>query len=305
MKIEQVLVHYLLKNKSLTLQGIGTLQLNADLPDTTDSDKPTVIPENAISFHYDPKTKEDESLVDFIVEHTHKIKSLASSDLESFLSLGRQFLNIGKPFTLHNLGTLDKLDSGELVFKAGELIAQKVEPQKIQNDEIDAANHEENLFNDYQQVRKSNRGAKTFYGLLFLIALGLIGWMTWHYGFAKKDTVESISSTEDIVPLTGPASHNKDTATAITANTDSSKIAQQNPADTFSFKIVVNEYKTKEAAMERLEILKRYGRNVIMYTADDSSIYKVAEPFSLPLSDTTRIMDSLKGYYSKVYLDKK
>jgi len=107
-KIEQALVYYLLKTKQLTLQGIGTFHLDASVPDYVDSDKPVSIPENAITFNYDPKVTEDEGLVDFIVEHTNKIKPLAASDLDSFLSLARQFLNIGKPLTLQNIGTLEK-----------------------------------------------------------------------------------------------------------------------------------------------------------------------------------------------------
>ncbi len=42
--------------------------------------------------------------------------------------------------------------------------------------------------------------------------------------------------------------------------------------------------------------MKEYGHTVIMYTSD-SVIYKVAEPFTLPLSDTTHIKDSLNKYY--------
>ena len=107
---------YLLKNKQISLQGIGTFKLDISLPEVTDNEKPVIIPANAVSFHYDPKVGEEETIVDFIVEHTKKIKPLASADLDSFLTLGRQFLNIGKPFTIQNLGTLDKLKSGELEF---------------------------------------------------------------------------------------------------------------------------------------------------------------------------------------------
>ena len=302
-KIEQVLVHFLLKNKILNLQGIGTFHLDAVLPEPTDSDKPVAIPENAISFHYDPKTKEDDDLVNFIVEYTNKIKPLAASDLESFLSLGRQFLNIGKPFTLHKLGTLDKLNSGELVFKAGELIAEKIEPQKVKNEETEQTGEEENLFNDYQKKRKSKTGAKIFYVLLILIGLALIGWAIWGYDF-DNNADENITSTEAIIPVTDSPSRNTDSSSNL-ANpiTDSLTLAQQKPTDSYTFKIVVNEYTTLDAAMKRLSDLKSYGRNVVIYT-NDSVIYKVAEPFTLPLSDTTKILDSLKGYYSNVYLDK-
>jgi hypothetical protein len=303
-KIEQALGHYLLKNKSLSLQGIGTFHLNVTVPDTADTERPIILPENAVSFHYDPRTSEDESLVDFIVEHTHKIKPLASSDLESFLSLGRQFLNIGKPFVLQNIGTLDKTNSGELVFKPGQLVAEKIEPHKIKNDEPEADPGEENYFNEYQQQRKSSNGPKLLLVFLILLVLGFISWSVWHYLANKKDTSENVTSTEPIVPITEDTSRfQKDSTIIANAIADSINAIQQKASDTVSFKVVVRQYKTPGAAEKRLKELQNYHRNVIMYT-DDSVTYKLAEPFNLPLSDTTKILDSLKRYYTKVYLEK-
>ncbi len=294
MKIEQVLVHYLLKNKQLTLKSIGTFHLDASIPDSADAEKPIVIPENAITFTYDSRAAEDEGLVDFIVEHTKKIKPLAASDLDSFLSLGREFLNIGKPFNLPNIGTLEKLNSGVLAFVPGQLIAQRMEPNRIRNEE-EAQEHEESLFNDYQKERKANNGGKIVLMLLVLIILGFAVWAVWRYAFTKKETAENLTSTEGIVPVKG--SDKSDSAT----NTEA-KSNLPPPSDTVSFNVVVSQYHTKNAAETRLQQLKKYHRNVIMYTGD-SSIYKIAEPFNLPLTDTTRILDSLKRYYAKVFVE--
>ena len=106
----------LLKHKQISLQGIGTFKIDSSIPENTDNDKAVIIPAESISFIYDPKVKEDDELIDFIVQSTKKIKPLASADLDSFLTLGRQFLNIGKPFTIQNLGTLEKLKSGATRF---------------------------------------------------------------------------------------------------------------------------------------------------------------------------------------------
>lgn len=303
MKIEQALGHYLLKNRSLSLQGIGTFHLDAPVPNTADTERPIILPENAVSFHYDPRTTEDESLVDFIVEHTHKIKPLASSDLESFLSLGRQFLNIGKPFVLQNIGTLDKTNSGELVFKPGHLVAEKIEPHKIQNNEPEVEADEENYFNEYQQQRKSRNGPKLLLVFLILLVLGFMGWSIWHYLGNKKDIPENITSTEPIVPLPDTSHFQKDSTIIANAVIDSIDSVQKSPSDSVNFKMVIGQYRTAAAAERRLNELKSYRRNVIMYT-DDSVTFKVAEPFNLPLSDTTKIMDSMKRYYSRVYLEK-
>lgn len=297
MKIEQVLVHYLIKTRQLPLQGIGTFHLDASIPDTSDPEKPIVIPENAISFTYDPRTPEDEGLVDFIVEHTKKIKPLAASDLDSFLSLGRQFLNIGKPLNLPHIGTLEKLNSGVLAFVPGAMIAPRMEPNRIKNDnEHQGPESEDNsLFHDYQKERKSNNAGKTILALLVLIILGFAVWAVWHYAFTTREPTETVTSTEGVVPV-------KDSA----FKTDSATIANAQPvistSDTVSFDVVVNEYSSLRLAEQRLQKLTKYHRNVILYT-DDSSTFKIAEPFRLPLSDTGRILDSLRRYYAKTVLE--
>ncbi|MEP6951576.1 MAG: hypothetical protein ABI863_19955 [Ginsengibacter sp.] len=297
MKIEQALVLYLLKHKQISLQGIGTFKIDGLLPEGTDSDKPFTIPPDAISFIYNSKTAEDNELIDFIVQNTKKIKPLASADLDSFLTLGRQFLNIGKPFTIQNLGTLEKLKNGDLEFKPGPLI-QRVEVPKLKIEDDGAEQHEENLFNDYK--REPSRDNRKIVLIIFIIVvLGLGAWAAWYFGFKKNDTGQA-ATNDTIVPITDTitAQRKNDSAGAAQKSADSLNSIQKNPADSFTFKIVVRETKNKEVALLRLESLKKFGINVIMYTTD-SVTYKIAEPFMLPLSDTTRVLDSLnKNFYS-------
>jgi len=294
-KIEQALVLYLLKHKQISLQGIGTFKIDALFPDNTDSDKPFIIPSDAISFVYDPKTGKNDDLIDFIVQNTKKIKPLASADLDSFLTLGRQFLNIGKPFTIQNLGTLEKLKSGDLEFKPGPLV-QKVEVPKLKIEDEGAEQHEENLFNDYKREPSGNN-RRALLIIFIIIILGLAAWAVWYFGF-KKNNSEEGTTNESIIPIadTQRASIKNDSLNTAPV-TDSSNNARKNPADSFTFKVVVRETRDKEVALARLAILQSFGRNVIMYTTD-SVTYKVAQPFKLPLSDTTKILDSLnKNYY--------
>lgn len=280
------------------LQGIGTFILDAAIPDAPDSDKPVVIPSNSVTFTYDKKAKEDDNLISYIVENTGKIRSLASADLDSFLSLGKQFLNIGKPFVLPNLGTLEKTNTGELVFKGGEMIAQKIEPNKIKIEEAEE-DPEEASFSEYTRTPGTGKRSKALFIIIGLLALAAIGWTVWEYGFRDRSTeTTSLSSTGPIQP--------QPDSTAVDNRQDSLKNQVDSaaaPRDAYTFKVVVNEYHTPDAANARLLKLKSYRRNVIMYT-NDSAIYKVAEPFTRPLSDTTRVLDSLKRYYTKIYLEK-
>lgn len=109
MKIEQLLVQHFYQHRQITLQGLGTFTLSPDIALPADNDKDSNLPENAISFVYNPRAQEDDELISFIVQQTRKIRPLASADLDSYLVLGKQFLNIGKPFTIEGLGQLEKI----------------------------------------------------------------------------------------------------------------------------------------------------------------------------------------------------
>ncbi len=285
----------------MSLQGLGTFSIDIPLPEVTDNEKPVAIPANAVSFQYDPKVGEDESIIDFIVTHTKKIKPLASADLDSFLTLGRQFLNIGKPFTIHNIGTLDKLKSGVLEFRPGQLILQKMEaPRDLTENDVEE-NDSENLFNDYQKDRGSNSGKRALAVIILLVIVGFGAWAVWFFLFKKND--DQPLPAENIVPVSDSASHSPNSFSNGSVQ-DTSRLASPGNTDTASFDVVVKETKIKAIAVTRLALLESYGRNVVMYT-NDSITYKVAEPFRLPLSDTTKILDSLRKYYSsgKSYIE--
>ena len=280
MKIEQVLVQQLYSNKKITLQGIGSFRLDSSVSLPMDSDKGIVLPENAITFDYNPKAGEDEALIDAIVLHTKKIKPLASADLDSFLMLGRQFLNIGKPFTLEGLGTLDKAQTGELVFLPGQFITPKIEaPKALKEDETE---EKSGLFPDYDSEVKSN-STRNIIIVVVIVLLGLGAWAAYEFLYKKPD--------QQLVNETQPEQTNTDTLIQ-----KDSVITPVASIDGYTFKIVFKVTKDKQDALKTLNKYKKFGHKVIMYTTDSVN-YKVAEPFTLPLSDTTRVKDSLNKFY--------
>ena len=108
MKIEHLITQYLYLNKKVTLESIGTFYMSADVDIPTESENIGMLPESSIKFECDLKAEKDEGLINYIVTQTRKIKPLATSDLESFTMLSKQFLNIGKPLIFKDLGTLVK-----------------------------------------------------------------------------------------------------------------------------------------------------------------------------------------------------
>ncbi len=286
MKIEQLLVQHFYNNREVTLQGMGTFILSPDFVMPKENDKDAEIPDNAISFQYNPRAVADDALIDFIVQQTRKMKSLAAADLDSYLVLGKQFLNIGKPFKVDGMGMLVKNQQGELEFTKGYTFHAKLEntPAALKearvNPEISFAS----------ETKKTEGGSKK--GLLIaatIIGLGLIGTVLWYFFIrnpnpaAENATVEvKADSIKNNIPSTDTVALK--TVLPVAAN------------DGYTFKVVFLQTADSAAAAYRMNVLIARKHKVIMYKQDSVS-YRLAEPFTLPLADTARIKDSLNRYY--------
>jgi hypothetical protein len=115
-----LLTQYLYLHKKLNLPGIGSFILDpsAILPDEHNKDPHAVAV--GIEFKNAVITEPDDELIEFIRVHTGKMKSLALADLDSFITLGTELVNIGKPFYLEGIGMLTKNKDGKYDFKPGE-----------------------------------------------------------------------------------------------------------------------------------------------------------------------------------------
>ena len=309
MKIEQLLVQHFYQNREVTLQGMGSFTLSGDVIVPQESDKEVVMPENAISFQYNPKATEDDGLINFIVQQTRKIKPLASADLDSYLVLGKQFLNIGKPFKVEGIGTLEKNQQGEYEFKQGHFANTKMESaptalrEKAEDDDI-----------SFAAIKNRPAGGKKILLIVVaIVALVMIGWAAWYFLHKKKDnSAEANDNTEQTVPLVVTA---PDTSSIIAPRKDSvivqppvvppvvtPTVVTNNTA--YNFMVVFKETNNKGAAIIKMNDLIARGHKVVMYTKD-SVYYKLAEPFRRPLSDTARVRDSLNKYYylGKAYVE--
>lgn len=286
MKIEQLLVQHLYDKKEVTLQGIGTLTLSPDIVFPADTDKDFVIPPNAISFSYNTKATEDDALINFIVQQTRKIRPLASADLDSYLVLGKQFLNIGKPFRIEGIGTLQINQQGHYEFLPGNFVMARIEAAPLQMRE-----KAPDADISFATEGKAPRNKKVFWIIAAIVLLGLAGWGGWYLLNMKKEntTSEQTEPAKPVLPNDSVASKNPDSV---------SKKPIAPTTGEYNFKIVFEETQNKAAAEKRMNDLIKRGHKVIMYTSD-SVTFKLAEPYTLPLSDTTHIKDSLgKWYYS-------
>jgi hypothetical protein len=290
MKIEQLLVQHFYITKQVTLQGIGTFTLSPDFITPADSDKDIVLPDNAVSFEYNSKATEDEALINYIVQQTRKIKPLATADLESYLMLATQFLNIGKPLKIEGIGMLEKTQQGEYQFLQSQFINTKVEDAQIQ---LKEKSREDVSFAN--EAKPSGNNKKIVVIIASVVALAVISWAVWYF----------LNNKKTIVPVTENNSEQTQPTSLLTSDTtkrDTSVAVQHKPDTTvqapkiengYSFKIVLKNYPNLIAAQKAYNRLTGYGHKLLLYTAD-SVTYKVALPFTRPVADTTYAKDSVR-----------
>ena len=296
MKIEHLLVQHFYNAKQVTLQGIGTFSLSPDFVMPSENDKDLSIPSDAITFSYNQKAAEDDALITYIVQQTRKIKPLASSDLESYIMLASQFLNIGKPFIIDGIGVLEKNQSGEYQFtQQGLYLNAKAENAPVQ---IREKSDEDISFASKAKPNGNNK--KILMLLASFLVLGVIIWGAWYFLSKKKDT--TVTEKTEPVP---PVIQQPDTAKlTVQQKSDSITAKPVTPADGYSFKIVIKNYPSLLTAQKAYDRLTSYGHKLLLYTAD-SVTYKLAMPFTKPLSDTSFVRDSVRNklFGGKPYIE--
>jgi hypothetical protein len=306
MKMEQLIVQYLYSNKKVTLQDIGTFIISADINIPVDSEKDTVLPENAIEFTYDPKAGVDEGLIDYIVANSRKIKPLATSDLESFISLNKQFLNIGKPLVMEGLGTLHKTQIGDYAFtQAGTSHVMIQDAPKIVTEKV----IEKVTFATPPKEKSGNFNKMAIIAVLGFIVLGALGLLAYYLINKKKDGADN--ENIEVATTAADTTNNASTNTAGITDTSAAKklkdslaaITPVNTSDTNSFYIVIKEFNNLALAQKRYTVLTNYGNKLVL-TTKDSITYKLRMPFKKPLSDTLRVKDSIGTFFqAKTYVE--
>ncbi|MEO7043997.1 MAG: hypothetical protein ABI091_01730 [Ferruginibacter sp.] len=303
MKIEQLIVQYLYNNKTVTLQDIGSFTISPDIIIPADNDKEEVLPEGAINFVHDPKAKLDDGLVDFVMQQTRKIKPLATSDLESYSILSKQFLNIGKPMIIEGLGTLLKNQQGGYEFSQSHTSNARIEPIAAQ---IKEKTDEKISFSSPAKKQPSKKGFAIF---LVIILVALIAGALYYFLKKTDDNgLQKVEPPKDTLVTTTPSivvtdTTKKDSIVKNPILADTTKIIK--PAnDGYTFKVIIKEYPSKEAAQKAYTRLTNYGHTIILSTLD-STHYRLAIPFTTPLSDTLRAKDSLaKFFQAKTIIDR-
>ncbi|MBL0334135.1 MAG: hypothetical protein IPP73_02030 [Chitinophagaceae bacterium] len=312
MKLAALLSQFLAKHKRLDLPGIGVLTLDDSIVQEPEAGITKPI-SGVISFQQKPIPRESPELVQFIAGETGKQKALASSDLESYLELAQQFLNIGKPFMLEGIGSLSRTREGILEFTPGQLIPEVMRDNPARDSQLSQETHP-----DYKSILYHTKATGNWKKpVAFLLVIAGLAFAIWGgYTIYKKTagkkqgaSGQDAGSREQVAggqvaggQEAGSSAQVGDTTTNVKPDTVVLKpVVTPNVSGTFKYILEVSPAKR---ALERFTKLKRFQWPVEMTTTDSLS-FTIFMRLPGNASDTTRLLDSLSRLNGKrVYLER-
>jgi hypothetical protein len=312
----------LYQHKKLVLPGIGTFTLDpaAAIPDDTEKQRSAV---TGITYDSKGGPKIEEELIEFIRSHTGKIRPLAVSDIESYISLSSQLLNIGNPLYIDGIGTLIKGKDGRLNFTPGSYASTKLEDLTVIRESTEPRRHDETFA---RRESSGNNARQLLIGIAALITLVLIGagaYYLYQSNAHKKTTETEATDTVANSVVTDSSSRSSGRAympdsnlisrdsAAIKRRADSLTASQnamsQRPDSTgkLPLKYVLEVTANKNRALRRYTQLRENGNKIQMDVAPDSSSFKLYFIIPSSYSDTAHIKDSLTRFFlNKVRIEK-
>ncbi len=267
------------------MPGVGTFTVDNSAIQALQTSKQRSVVLEGVSFESNASIKESPDLIAFIAEKTGKMKPLAASDLDSYLQLAMQFLNMGKPFLFEGIGILTKVKPGEFEFTPITVSTDKIKEPNGSQPAPSAAKEE--VTGKYDSFLT---GPKTTYewkrpviALMLLCGLGVAIWGGYTISQKNKKHKTNTAAEQTV------AASNAITTDTI-QKTDSAALAvQTNIRPDSNYKYVLEIAKSKRA-FRRYNQLKEINWKVHLET-QDSIQYKLY--MLLSSRDTTRTLDSL------------
>jgi hypothetical protein len=325
LKISVLVAQYFYQHRVLNLPGIGSFYLSDVVDVQTIADKSSRDLIEHIHFAQKNITRPDEELIDFIRKHTGKIRPLAESDLETFVADGKLMLNIGKPFHIEGIGTLQKNKDAVYEFTPGQPVVQRLEapaPLTPIDHDSDKPVKKKSVFDEDPNEARNASIRRLAIGIGLVIGIGIILWGGYSLfsSKVKTDTSTASSSTaagEQDSQQTSQYLHKlNDPQKALTdaGKKDSSDITGMNTADTAQmarvtpaaaatasvatgpskmYKYVLQTTKFRKTAEDMYAKLKPR----VALEAVDSTLFRIVISLPGTPADTARIKDSLRFWY--------
>lgn len=322
---------YLYQTRKLDLPGIGSFSLDAEAVIPQETDKIGQMPATGIQFKNVTIAVPDDALINFIKEHTGKMKSLAASDLDFFLTTGRQLLNIGKPFYLEGIGTLVKNKDGRLDFTPGEYMVARIDSPGHSGHSSHSGHSgaERNVTDEGPRDREPRSSSDRQALLLIAVVAGILIIGGGGYYLYKRNSLPEPAAEKQAVVIPDTTAPKPDATAggnpsasdtgAKAAPPQSTKAAATTPAATTPvpsapspaaatvnvpippganlYRFVILTTENKHHALRRYNQLLGYKLNIKM-DQKDSAWFKLYFPIAALARDTAYIKDSLSDTYA-------
>jgi hypothetical protein len=268
-KYENYIHDFLLQQQEISLERIGSFKQKGD----------------TVEFSYDKKAVTTPAFITYVAEHLHKNAVLVGTNIESHLEQARQFINIGKPYSIPGIGIISITRSGEYGF----------EPHFSTTSMLDSQ-EEEYVASEPAERERKKKGIMWLAVILILVVVGAGGYGLYNWlgsGKTEESFAENTNNTDSAeeVPIDSLISKKPDTVQTLTplAATDTA---------TFHFIIeqTFNPYRAKRR-IAQLQTLK-ININLDSTKIGDSTLYKLYFVKTAAPKDTARMNDSLRNWYS-------
>lgn len=297
MTVEQLITLFVYQHGEISLQGIGHIRLLDAVPDAEYIQKNKSVPITGIEFKHVKTAATSPDFIRFYATQRGKIASLAENDIEAYLSMAVQFLNIGNPFEIKGLGALAKNKDGVLSLTPGYFLAIKAEEAmgKLKERHVeDPAHHGPGAAYDEEKRNRMSPQTKGILALVLLALLVVAGWWMYKAFVATPET----ASTESLSPV--------NTDTLVAQQVDSAATAQPAPAlpDSLqprNWKVIFRETSNvkKAIVLNQFDTLKQQLKTPLYLETTDSVRFTFYTISSSAVKDTAQLRDSLRRYFKR------
>jgi hypothetical protein len=268
------------------IEGIGSFSLDDSFVLPPDAEKTAFFPLEGIHFEYSARAQTSPGLLDYLVQQTGKIRSLISADFSSYVSEIKQFVNIGKPWVIEGLGTLQKTRDGSYELIPGESTSERINMHYVDENEKDVV-----------PVRRN----RWIVGLLFSVAIiaviAGIGFGIYQIFIKSTD----YASTPVVVTRTASDTINNVSDSIIRRPDSLSVTPSADSINGNNYKAIFEITKWKERVNKRTAQLSQYGIRSFYdsMVIRDTLRYRMFVFQKILPSDSVKVRDSLSLFFGR------
>lgn len=297
MTVEQLITRYVYQHGEISLQGIGTIKLLDAIPEAEYLQKHRLVVINGLEFVHLKGAVTTPDFVKYYATQRGKIASLAQNDIESYLNMAIQFLNIGNPFEIKGLGTLSKINDGTLLMTPGFFVITKEDEGVAKFKERLTEVDEKSVTNFYNEVeQKPNPLVKILLGAILVIVVIAGGW--WLYSsFIKSKPASEETTAGNTDTLLVPQANTAVDSPAVTSTNQVAPVA-----DSFtvvSWKAYFRKINGKDTANAVYTSLKKKIATPVYMDTQDSVTFQYYVQLQSAMKDTAYKRDSIRKFFQR------